>query len=55
MAIMCEDFPLCLQFMEHVAAPFGGGRRAEVTLRRHWLSFESAPKRFVIMIVPPQS
>jgi len=54
MAIMCEDFPLCLQFMEHVAAPFGGGRRAEVTLARRWLGFASAPKRFVIMIVPPQ-
>jgi 4-amino-4-deoxy-L-arabinose transferase-like glycosyltransferase len=54
MAIMCEDFPLCLQFMEHVAAPFGGGRRADVTLTRRWLGVASAPKRFVIMIVPPK-
>lgn len=55
MAIMCEDIPLCLQFMEHVAAPFGGGRRADVTLARRWLAFESAPKHFVILIVPPKS
>ena len=53
MAILCVDVPLCLQFMEHVAAPFGGGRRSEVTLTRHWLGFASEPKRFVIMIVPP--
>lgn len=55
MAILCVDVPLCLQFMEQVAAPFGGGRRSEVTLQRHWLGFASEPKRFVIMIVPPQS
>jgi hypothetical protein len=54
MAIMCVDVPLCLQFMEHVAAPFGGGRRAEVTLQRHWLGFASEPRRFHIMIVPPK-
>ena len=55
MAILCDDVPLCLQFMEHVAAPFGGGRRAEVTLQRRWLGFASEPKRFIIMIVPPKS
>jgi 4-amino-4-deoxy-L-arabinose transferase-like glycosyltransferase len=55
MAILCDDVPLCLQFMEHVAAPFGGGRRAEVTLQRRWLGFASERKRFVIMIVPPKS
>jgi 4-amino-4-deoxy-L-arabinose transferase-like glycosyltransferase len=55
MAIMCEDTPLCLQFMEHVAAPFGGGRRADATLTRRWLGFESEPKHFVILIVPPKS
>ena len=55
MAILCEDTPLCLHYMEQVAAPFGGGRRADVTLARHWLTFESAPKHFVILIVPPKS
>ena len=55
MAILCEDMPLCLQFMEDVAAPFGGGRRAEVTLARRWLGFAGEPRRFVIMIVPPKS
>jgi 4-amino-4-deoxy-L-arabinose transferase-like glycosyltransferase len=55
MAILCEDIPLCLHFMEQVAAPFGGGRRADVTLTRRWLAFESAPKRFVILIVAPKS
>ena len=55
MAIMCEDTPLCLQFMEHVAAPFGGGRRADLTLARRWLGFESEPKHFVILVVPPKS
>jgi 4-amino-4-deoxy-L-arabinose transferase-like glycosyltransferase len=55
MAILCDDIPLCLQFMEDVAAPFGGGRRAEVTLARRWLGFASEPRRFVIMIVPPKS
>jgi hypothetical protein len=55
MAILCEDIPLCLHFMEQVAAPFGGGRRADVTLTRRWLGSESAPKHFVILIVPPQS
>jgi len=54
-AILCEDMPLCLQFMEDVAAPFGGGRRAEVTLARRWLGFASEPRRFVIMIVPPKA
>ena len=29
-------------------------RRAEVTLTRRWLGFESAPKRFVIATVPPR-
>ena len=29
-------------------------RRVEVTLARHWLWFESAPKRFVLAIVPPR-
>jgi len=54
MAIMCDDVPLCLQFMEHVAAPFGGGYRVDITLTRRWLGFESVPRRFVIMIVLPK-
>lgn len=30
-------------------------RRTEVTLTRHWLGFASAPRRFVIAVVAPQS
>jgi 4-amino-4-deoxy-L-arabinose transferase-like glycosyltransferase len=30
-------------------------RRTEVTLTRHWLGFEGAPKRFVIAVVAPKS
>jgi hypothetical protein len=33
---------------------YPGARRSEVTLARHWLWFESAPKRFVLAIVPPR-
>jgi 4-amino-4-deoxy-L-arabinose transferase-like glycosyltransferase len=52
MAIVCWDGPLCLQYMEQVAAQFGGGRRADVTLERRWLGFTGAPARFVMTIVP---
>jgi hypothetical protein len=55
MAIMCTDVPLCLQYMDEVAARYGGAsHKAEVTLTRRWLGFESAPKRFHIAIVPPR-
>jgi len=30
-------------------------RRTEVTLTRHWLGFEGAPRRFVIAVVAPKS
>ena len=29
-------------------------RRTEVTLVRRWLGFESAPRKFIIAIVPPR-
>jgi len=55
MAIMCTDVPLCRQYMNEVAARYGGAsHQAEVTLTRRWLGFESAPARFVIAIVPPR-
>jgi len=54
MAIVCWDDPLCLQYMDVVAARFGGGRRAEATLQRHWLGFAGEPRRFILTIVPPR-
>ena len=55
MAIMCDDTPLCRQYTDDVAARYGGAsRRAEVTLARDWLGFQSAPARFIIAIVPPR-
>lgn len=54
MAILCDDASLCLQFMDAVAARYGGGRRADVTLERRWLGMTSAPARFIITIVPPR-
>jgi 4-amino-4-deoxy-L-arabinose transferase-like glycosyltransferase len=55
MAIMCTDVPLCRQYMNEVAARYGGAsHQAEVTLSRRWLGFESAPARFTIAIVPPR-
>jgi hypothetical protein len=54
MAIMCEAEPLCIEYLDKAVAQYGTGRRAEVTLTRRWLGFESAPKRFVIATVPPR-
>ena len=54
-AIMCTDVPLCLQYMNEVAARHGGAsHQAEVTLTRRWLGFEGPPARFHIAIVPPR-
>jgi hypothetical protein len=53
MAIVCSDDPLCVQYMEHVAAQFGG-RRTETTVQRHWLGFAGEPRRFILTIVPPR-
>lgn len=54
MAIMCPAEPLCVEYLDKAVAQYGGGRRTEVTLTRHWLGFASAPKRFVIATVPPR-
>jgi hypothetical protein len=54
MAIVCWDDPLCLQYMENVAAQFGGGRRTEATVQRHWLGFAGEARRFILTIVPPR-
>jgi 4-amino-4-deoxy-L-arabinose transferase-like glycosyltransferase len=54
MAIVCWDDPLCLHYMNEVAAQFGGGRRAEATVQRHWLGFTGEPRRFILTIVPPR-
>jgi hypothetical protein len=55
MAIMCDDTPLCRQYTDDIALRYGGAtRRAEVDLKRRWLSFESAPAHFIIAIVPPR-
>jgi 4-amino-4-deoxy-L-arabinose transferase-like glycosyltransferase len=54
MAILCPaDFDHCLQVMGNYQAAYGG-RRADVTLTRSWLSFESAPARFVVATIPPR-
>ena len=54
MAVMvAADSPFFEFTSRHIdAAP--GTRRTEVTLSRRWLWFESAPKRFIIAIVPPR-
>jgi 4-amino-4-deoxy-L-arabinose transferase-like glycosyltransferase len=44
----------CLQRMERQLARGPAGRRRDVTLTRHWLGFESAPRNFVIVTVPPR-
>ena len=55
MAIMCPaDDTFCLQGMEIMLARGPAGRRAEITVARRWLGFESAPKRFVIATLPPR-
>jgi len=55
MAIMCEaGDPTCLKAVEIFSAISPGGRRAEVTLTRGWLGFESAPRRFTIATIPPR-
>src|SRR5436190_11202495 len=54
MAIVCWDDPLCLQYMDNVAAQFGGGRRTEAAVQRHWLGFAGEPRRFILTIVPPR-
>jgi hypothetical protein len=56
-AIVCpSDDPDCLKSMSELQAlgP-AGGRRAIVTLRRHWLGFTGEPRDFVIATVPPRS
>ncbi len=54
MAILCPaDFAHCLQVMANYQAAYGG-RRAELTLARRWLWFESAPARFVVATIPPR-
>jgi len=40
--------------MQHIDAA-QPARRTEVTLTRHWLGLEGAPKRFVIAVVAPKS
>jgi 4-amino-4-deoxy-L-arabinose transferase-like glycosyltransferase len=54
MAIMCSDWALCLQYMDAIAAQYGGGRRAEVTLARRWLWFSGPPARFFVTLIPPR-
>jgi 4-amino-4-deoxy-L-arabinose transferase-like glycosyltransferase len=39
--------------VQHIDA-YPSARRSEVTLTRRWLWFDSAPKRFVLAIVPPR-
>ena len=54
MAIMvAADSPWFDFTMKQIDA-FPAARRTAVTLTRHWLGFESAPRRFVIAIVPPR-
>jgi 4-amino-4-deoxy-L-arabinose transferase-like glycosyltransferase len=56
MAIMCaNDDEFCLLGLDRLTAGRTAGRGAERTLTRRWLWFESAPKRFTIVILPPQS
>jgi 4-amino-4-deoxy-L-arabinose transferase-like glycosyltransferase len=54
-AIICPaDDVVCLKGMDSLAARGPAGKRTEVTLTRHWLGFDSEPRRFVIATVPPR-
>jgi hypothetical protein len=48
-AIDSPYYPMTARYL--ASAPVA--RRMEVTLTRSWLGFQSAPRRFVIAIVPP--
>jgi len=54
MVIMTATSSPWFDFTEKHLAAFPDARRTEVTLTRHWLGFESAPRRFVIAVVPPR-
>jgi 4-amino-4-deoxy-L-arabinose transferase-like glycosyltransferase len=49
-AIDSPYYPMTERYLASAAV----ARRAEVTLTRSWLGFQSAPRRFVIAIVPPK-
>lgn len=53
MVIMIEPDPYWLDRAARYIGTAPGARRTEVTLTRHWLGFESAPKRFIIATMPP--
>jgi hypothetical protein len=53
-AIICAaDEQDCLDGMDRLVAHGPAGRRRDVTLTRHWLGFDSAPRDFVIATIPP--
>jgi hypothetical protein len=55
-AIICTaDDQDCLKGMDALVARGPDGRRRDVTLTRHWLGFESAPRDFVIATIPPRT
>jgi 4-amino-4-deoxy-L-arabinose transferase-like glycosyltransferase len=43
-------FPMAVRYIAGASV----ARQAEVTLTRRWLGFESAPRRFIIAIIPPK-
>jgi hypothetical protein len=54
-AIICElNDSVCLDKMDLYLAANPAGRRADVTLTRHWLGLANKPRRFVIATIPPQ-
>jgi len=52
-AMVSRDSPWFEFTMKQIDA-YPDAQRHEVTLRRHWLWFENAPRRFVIAAVPPR-
>jgi 4-amino-4-deoxy-L-arabinose transferase-like glycosyltransferase len=55
MAIMVDaDVPYWLDRAATYIDAAPGARRTEATVARHWLGFESEPKRFMIAVVPPR-
>ena len=53
-AVMVAPDSPYLHMTEQYLATVPVARRTEVTLVRRWLGFESAPRKFIIAIVPPR-
>ena len=51
--MVANDNPWFDFTQKHIDA-YPGARRRDLTLTRHWLWFENAPRHFVIATVPPR-